>query len=277
MNTISVSNKGFAGMKVQRGAFALGMVVGLLVGLALALGVALYITKVPVPFVNKVPQRTAEQDSAEAERNRRWDPNAPLASKPATRSAAGSAAGPFPSPPASTAAAALPPSNPAIAPPVGVAEAGRAVAPVRDPGAILAGAPVAAPAPPTAPAAATKPATANAGNTGPASNPANPVISGATAAATTAATATRSTAPQVDAFVYFVQAGAYTRNDDAEHQRARLGLMGYTANISEREQAGRTMYRVRVGPLRSRDEADGMQQRLQEQAIETQIVRVERP
>ena len=51
---------------------------GLLVGLALALGVALYITKVPVPFINKVPQRTAEQDSAETERNRNWDPNAPL-------------------------------------------------------------------------------------------------------------------------------------------------------------------------------------------------------
>jgi hypothetical protein len=39
-----------------------GLVVGLLLGLALALGVALYITKAPVPFVNKVPQRTAEQD-----------------------------------------------------------------------------------------------------------------------------------------------------------------------------------------------------------------------
>jgi hypothetical protein len=42
----------------QRGGFALGLVVGLLIGLALALGVALYITKAPVPFVNKVPQRT---------------------------------------------------------------------------------------------------------------------------------------------------------------------------------------------------------------------------
>ena len=59
----------------QRGGFVLGLVVGLLVGLAMALGVALYITKAPVPFVNKVPQRTAEQDSAEAEKNKNWDPN----------------------------------------------------------------------------------------------------------------------------------------------------------------------------------------------------------
>ena len=48
----------------QRGGFALGMVLGVLLGLALALGVALYISKVPVPFVDKVPQRTAEQDAA---------------------------------------------------------------------------------------------------------------------------------------------------------------------------------------------------------------------
>ena len=44
---------------VQRGGFMLGLVVGLLVGLVLALGVALYITKAPVPFIDKVPQRTA--------------------------------------------------------------------------------------------------------------------------------------------------------------------------------------------------------------------------
>ena len=53
-------------MKSQRGGFVLGMVVGLLVGLSLALGVALYITKAPMPFVNKVPQRTAEHDAEEA-------------------------------------------------------------------------------------------------------------------------------------------------------------------------------------------------------------------
>ena len=56
-------------MNSQRGGFFLGMIVGLLIGLALALGVALYITKVPLPFIDKVPQRTAEQDAEEAEHN----------------------------------------------------------------------------------------------------------------------------------------------------------------------------------------------------------------
>ena len=53
--------------------------------------------------------------------------------------------------------------------------------------------------------------------------------------------------------------------------------MGLAARITEREQAGRTVYRVRVGPYPARGEADSLQQRLQEQAIEAQIVRVERP
>lgn len=70
-------------LSAQRGGFVMGLIVGLLVGLALALAVALYVTKAPVPFVNKVQQRTPEQDAAEVERNKNWDPNAPLANKPA--------------------------------------------------------------------------------------------------------------------------------------------------------------------------------------------------
>lgn len=114
-------------MKSQRGGFLLGLIVGLLVGLAVALGVALYITKAPVPFINKVPQRTAEQDSAEAERNRHWDPNAPLGPKTAPR-AAGTAAAVSGAAPASAAAPAL------------------GAAPARDPAAILSGGSTAAPA-----------------------------------------------------------------------------------------------------------------------------------
>ena len=64
---------------LPRGGFVVGLVVGLLIGLGVALAVALYVTKAPIPFINKVPQRSAEQDAAEAERNKHWDPNAPLA------------------------------------------------------------------------------------------------------------------------------------------------------------------------------------------------------
>ncbi len=209
----------------QRGGFAIGLVAGLLIGLALALGVALYITKAPVPFVNKVPQRTAEQDTVEAARNRNWDPNAPLAGKAGARAAAAASAA------AAAAAAASGVISAASAP----LEAGARPS-ARDAAAILA--------------------------------------AGATPAAAVAA---RASAPAADAYVYFVQAGAYTRAEDAEQQRAKLALLGQAAKISEREQAGRTVHRVRVGPFAAREEADALQIKLQEQGIEAQIVRVERP
>ncbi|CAD5373126.1 SPOR domain-containing protein [Rubrivivax sp. A210] len=206
----------------QRGGFVIGLVVGLLVGLALALAVALYITKAPVPFVNKVPQRTAEQDSAEAQRNRNWDPNAPLAGKGAPKPAT---TAPDPAAPAASAAA----GGDAVATKAAPASA-------RDPAAILAG-----------------------GGT-----PGTVRVGAASAPAA------------AGAFDFFVQAGAFTRTEDAEQQRAKLALLGQTAAITEREQAGRVVYRVRIGPFPTREDADSLQGKLQEQSVESQIVRVER-
>ncbi|EGI75338.1 SPOR domain-containing protein [Hylemonella gracilis] len=68
-------------MNKQRGSTLLGFIIGVVVGLAVALLVALYVTKTPVPFMNKGQNRTPEQDAAELERNKDWKPNAPLATK----------------------------------------------------------------------------------------------------------------------------------------------------------------------------------------------------
>ncbi|MEY8878109.1 MAG: SPOR domain-containing protein, partial [Leptothrix sp. (in: b-proteobacteria)] len=73
--------------------------------------------------------------------------------------------------------------------------------------------------------------------------------------ATPAAPATSAKA-DAQAFQYYVQVGAYTRTEEAEQQRARLAINGLTGRITEREQAGHTMYRVRLGPFDLRDEAD---------------------
>ena len=216
-----------------RGGFAMGMVAGLLIGLALALGVALYITKAPIPFINKVPQRTAEQDSAEAERNRNWDPNAALGGKSGVRAtAAASAASAAIA--ANAAAAAAMPAAPAALPPMPAPTAVKP--PPKNPAAILAG-------------------------ETPAATPPQP----------------RSTTTTAEPFIYFVQAGAFTRNEDAEQQRVKLAMIGQGGRITEREQAGRTVYRVRLGPYPARAEADALQVKLQEQGIEAQIVRVEKP
>jgi len=40
-------------MNQQRGSTLVGFIIGLVVGLAVALGVAVYVTKVPMPFMNK--------------------------------------------------------------------------------------------------------------------------------------------------------------------------------------------------------------------------------
>ncbi|MEJ6021135.1 SPOR domain-containing protein [Ramlibacter sp. PS4R-6] len=67
--------------KLQTGNVIVGIIIGVVLGLAAALAVAVYVTKVPVPFLNKGQSRTPEQDAAEIRKNRDWDPNAPLYGK----------------------------------------------------------------------------------------------------------------------------------------------------------------------------------------------------
>jgi cell division protein FtsN len=206
--------------KTQRGGFGVGVVVGLLVGLVLALGVALYVTKAPIPFMDKVPQRTAEQDAAEVERNKHWDPNSPLHGKNPAKPAVGSAR----TDNASTATATA--AQDAVASAVANAAAGvTAVAS-------------------SAPARASSAVVSRA--------------SGVAAASASASAASASAKPGADAFVYFVQVGAYVSTDDAEQQRAKLAMGGLKARITEREQSGRLMYRVRLGPFETRDDAERM-------------------
>ena len=226
----------------QRGGFGMGVVVGLLIGLALALGVALYIAKVPVPFVDKVPHRSAEQEAAENERLKSWDPNAPLAGKQAPRPTMA------PATPASEPAEAstLPVSPPAATPPVAAAST-----PAR---------------------AASRPAAASGNAEAVVRSTRDPaaILSGQVAAVTPAA-------PRGgDPFVYFVQVGAYSNPDDAEAQRAKLAMQGLAAKLTEREQSGRVVHRVRLGPFDSREEAESQQERVRSLGSEAALVRVDR-
>jgi cell division protein FtsN len=74
--------------KFQSGNVIVGIIIGVVLGLAAALAVAVYVTKVPVPFLNKGQSRTPEQDAAETRRNKDWDPNAPLYGKNPAKPAA---------------------------------------------------------------------------------------------------------------------------------------------------------------------------------------------
>ena len=237
----------------QRGGFGVGLIVGLLIGLSLALGVALYVTKVPIPFVNKVPQRSPAQDAAETEKNKNWDPNSPLYGKNPAR------------PSTSASGTVTPVTNPEpietpVTPPVATAPAA-APPPAAAPTARPTPAPAAAPAPRTPAVASTRdPAAILADRPAPVSAKAS-----ASAAVNTS-----------DPFTYLVQAGAYGTVEDAEQQRARLAMMGLEAKLTEREQAGRTVHRVRLGPFDKKADADAAKEKLNNSGIEAALVRVQR-
>ena len=229
--------------KNQRGNTLLGLIIGALVGLAVALSVAVYVTKVPIPFLNKNQPRSADTDAAEAKKNKDWDPNVPLAGKNAVK----------------------PAPAPAPSPPVG---------------SITPAAPATATTPePTAPPAPAEPAAVLS----------KPKISsdplGDLAKAKSEARSDSRSDPRpdtaaasggADPFSYFIQAGAFRTPEDAEQQRARLSLIGFQAKVTEREQSGRTVYRVRLGPFDKKDDADKAKEKLEGQSIETAMVRVQR-
>jgi cell division protein FtsN len=73
-----------------------------------------------------------------------------------------------------------------------------------------------------------------------------------------------------------VQAGAFRSQTEADAHRAKLSMMGLDAKISEREQAGRLVYRVRLGPYDDKDLAENAKARLDKSGIETALVRVQR-
>ncbi|MDE2047296.1 MAG: SPOR domain-containing protein [Betaproteobacteria bacterium] len=207
----------------QAGGTLLGVIIGLLVGLGIALAVAIYVTKVPVPFMQKVIPASQIKPEDEAKRNQGWNANAPLASK-----------------------------NPG-------AKDGTAPAPE---------APASAPAarPPAAPGA----------RNGAAAGTPDPIGQFAKAEAPPARARDAAGAKPGDPWVYFLQAGAFRDADQAEQQRAKLAMLGIETKVTERDQSGAAMYRVRLGPFSTLDDINQAKARLDSQGIETAIVRMPR-
>ena len=79
-----------------------------------------------------------------------------------------------------------------------------------------------------------------------------------------------------DPFDYVIQVGAYRSSSDADAQKAKLALMGLDAKVSERDQAGRTIYRVRLGPFADKAAAERIRTRLEGGGMENTLVRVQR-
>jgi cell division protein FtsN len=77
-------------------------------------------------------------------------------------------------------------------------------------------------------------------------------------------------------FHYFVQVGAFNKADDAERQKAQLALNGWEAQLSERDQGGNLVYRVRLGPFLNRDQAEEMRKKLEDKGTSSILVKAQR-
>ncbi|RCX10606.1 SPOR domain-containing protein [Extensimonas vulgaris] len=220
--------------KQQHGGTIVGFIIGLVVGLGIALAVAVYVTKVPVPFMNKGVIRSPGQDAQEDQKNKNWDPNAPLYGK-------------------NPAPVARPASAPAAT--SDTADASAAIE--------------TKPAGPKTGTATSNPSTAKTevGKTATRSGTSDPL--GDLAAARSAATS------DGGAFDYFVQAGAFHSQAEADAQRAKLAMLGWEARVSEREQNGRPVFRVRVGPFAKRDDAEDLKSKLAAAGVDSALVRVQ--
>ncbi|MBC3870797.1 SPOR domain-containing protein [Undibacterium oligocarboniphilum] len=76
-----------------------------------------------------------------------------------------------------------------------------------------------------------------------------------------------------DKYIYFLQAGAFKEQADAESARARLALIGFEAKVSEKTSDTGTMYRVRIGPFSNIETMNRIRSKLSENSIDVAVVR----
>ncbi|CAB3662318.1 MAG: SPOR domain-containing protein [Achromobacter pulmonis] len=216
----------------ESGSTLYGALAGLLLGLIVAAVVAFYVTKAPVPFVDRASR---QGDAGKLPDPRQApDPNAGLYGRDG---AAGSS-----------------PTGPTATAPVPLPGAGGGAEPSRksdDLGALIATLPSTSNAPAAAPAA---------------SAPPTPIAKAAPAPAAKAPAASANGN-------YYLQAGAFRGQDDAESLKARIILLGLPVAVQKAEVNGKPINRVRVGPFARLDDMNRARGRLGENKIETAVVR----
>jgi cell division protein FtsN len=74
--------------------------------------------------------------------------------------------------------------------------------------------------------------------------------------------------------VYWLQAGAFTDSREADNQKAKIALTGLEASVRPVDVPGRgTLYRVRLGPYESVDDANRMKTVLARNGVTSTIIR----
>jgi len=219
----------------QRGGTVVGIIIGLVIGLAIALVVAVAITKSSLPFLNKVGKADKAPELTAGQTS---DPNKPLYGN---NGAAKDAAKDFATNPDGTPAAdgkSVAP-NTAVAPPA-------AIAPV-----------------PVTPAPTPKPVDVKTAE----------APKAAELAAAAAAVAAKPDNPD-DKWMYFLQAGAFREQADAENSKAKLALAGFEASISDRPGDTGPLFRVRIGPFNQLEAMNKVRGKLSDNGIDVAVVRI---
>lgn len=219
---------------LQLGSTLLGVIIGLIVGLAIAVVVALVITKGASPFTNKLGNVKASESSASAI----LDPNKPLYGN---REPAKEAAKEFAKEAEAMKAAEA--ANPAPTAPA-------AVNPVPDASKVA--------------KVDVKPTVAPGTSPVPTPTP-------------TAAAAKPTDAAKVEGvdekWIYYLQAGAFREQNDAESTRGKLALLGFEASISERNSDNGVLYRVRLGPFNQVEAMNRARSKLSENGVDVAVIR----
>jgi cell division protein FtsN len=220
---------------LQYGGTVIGFMLGLVLGLGVAVLVAIFVTRAPVPFMNKTNKASDRVNDARSGGDLP-DPNKPMYGKQKQGSPSGSAA----------------PSSDSVGNSSG---SSTSTAPASDSNSVLGGIlskeapPPVAIAPPTPSPTQTPPS---------GKDPINDAIKESIEDRTT----------------YQLQAGAFKQQDDAESMKAKLSLLGYESRILNAQVNGETLYRVRIGPYKQLDDMNKARGRMAENKIDVTVIRI---
>lgn len=261
----------------QLGGTLLGLVVGLAIGVAVAVAIAFWFGK-QSPVVNKMQPKGSLSDAEEIDKNKTWDPNANLFGKAvppslqtiaANAAALGETTSTEPTPNASQAK----PATPVLASSAAVAVKPKATASSSADGTDPLGDMIKARAKAKAKAASAAAAAVSV-------TPESPSASGLQTTTLTSAKPANKVEPRTspassagDGGVYFVQVGAFRTPEDANAQKAKLALLGIETKVTEREQSGKTVFRVRAGVFKKVDEAEAMKFKLDKAGFDAVLVK----
>jgi len=246
--------------QAQQGGTFIGLVMGVLFGLFISLAVAVYVTKVPIPFVDRGVVGSAEADKAEMARNKNWNPNAAVITV---------------EPPKNLAGVTLPEG---VDPPPIPSDAVSSDSDIPAPAvmATLALAKLDGQSSDTAEASANTGANQSGDAGGDAGGDARITEPAAVVRAPAPRPGSAQSSESKGVTAYIIQAGAFTDVNDAEAQRAKLAIMGVDVRVSVTEKDGVKYFRVRSGAFRDKASAQATAKRLTQAGIDNTVMTIKR-